>query len=290
MEAIEQLLGAQGGVLLRRQHRELDRQLDHCLRQGRLHALLPGVYTAAEPSWEVRIRAAAAYRPDGVLTGAAAARLSWWPDCPITAVSTALAHGRVAARRRGFAWERRSIPPDLVTFRDGVGMVRPALSVLDLIPALGGRVIDEALRRRAVLVPHLWNAFDLHPRRRGNDLRRTLLEDSRDSPWSEAERDAHRLLRSAGLTGFRTNRRVEAGDAVYCVDIAYPQPRVIVEIDGWKYHRGRGSFVQDRWRYSRLAAAGWAVLPLAAEALTTDPEAVVELVRTALVDRGWRPS
>ena len=65
---------------------------------------------------------------------------------------------------------------------------------------------------------------------------------------------------------------------------------MIVEIDGWKYHRGRGSFVQDRWRYSRLAAAGWAVLPLAAEALTTDPEAVVELVRTALADRGWRPS
>ena len=251
-----------------------------------MRAALPGVYTGAEPSWEVLTRAAARYRPDAIVTGAAAARLLWWPECPITSVTAAIPAGRTRRDSTGFTWERRRVPPELVTYRDGIGIAKPALSVVDLIPDLGGRVIDEALRRRAVLLPHLWEAFAACPNRRGNHLRRDLLEDSKDSPWSEAERDAHRLLRGAGLTGYCTNYRIKVKGVSYYVDIAFPQLRVIVEIDGWGFHKGRVPFVKDRWRYSRLAAAGWTVLPLAAEVLTTDPDAFIEVVRDALESSG----
>ena len=52
----------------------------------------------------------------------------------------------------------------------------PALTVLDLIPTLGGKPIDEALRRRAATLEQMWRALELTPDRRGNTLRRALLD------------------------------------------------------------------------------------------------------------------
>ena len=42
--------------------------------------------------------------------------------------------------RTGFGWERRTIPPELIVHRDNLRFACPAMSVLDLIPALGGAV------------------------------------------------------------------------------------------------------------------------------------------------------
>ena len=153
--------------------------------------------------------------------------------------------------------------------------------MLDLIPVLGGRVIDEGLRRGAVTLQGLWDAFELTRRRRENALRRELLHDSRDEPWSEAERTAHRLLRAAGIVGWRTNYRITIGDAVFFVDIAFPALRLVIEIDGWEFHGTRAAFTRDRWRYARLGAATWTVLPFAAEALD-DPDEFIAVVRTAM--------
>jgi len=282
MERILELLHFEGGVLRRSQHRTLSRQLDHCLRRGLLLAILPGVYTAPEPSWEVRTRAAAAFRRDAIIVGAAAARALWWPDCPISEVSAALPSGTVERRYPGFGWERRTIPPELIVHRDNLRFACPALSVLDLIPALGGAVIDEALRRGSTTLPELWLGLDACRHRKGNALSRALLHDSRDLPWSEAERLAHQLLRGAGISGWRTNYHIRIDGIDHFVDIAFPHQRVIVEIDGWQFHGNRAAFVSDRRRYARLAAAGWTVLPFAAEVLSDDPEGFVALVRTAL--------
>ncbi len=59
----------------------------------------------------------------------------------------------------------------------------------------------------------------------------------------------------------------------------------MIEIDGWQYHKARGAFVADRWRYSRLAAADWLVLPLAATAIEDEPDEFVSLVTAALQSR-----
>ena len=282
MERILELLHLEGGVLQRKRHRTLTRQLDQCIRRGRLRAILPGVYTEPEPSWEARMRAAAAFRCDAVITGAAAARSLWWPECPITAVSAALSSGTVERAYSGFSWERRSIPPELIVHRGDLRFVCPALSVLDLIPTLGGTVIDEALRRGSTTLPELWQGLHTCPHRPGNTRRRLLLHDSRDAPWSEPERMAHQLLRAARIGGWRTNYRIRIGEITHFVDIAFPQQRVAVEIDGWEHHGTRSAFVKDRWRYARLAAAHWIVLPFAAQVLTDEPDTFIELVRTAV--------
>ena len=245
---------------------------------------MPGVYTAPEPTWETRIRAADAYRPGCILTGAVAAMITWWPEVPVNAVTVAVPH-QVKGTHRAFSFEQRRVPLELVVHRQGLRIAAPALSVLDLIPELGGRVIDEALRRRAVRLTDLWRALALCPGRSHNDLRRALLKDSRDEPWSEAERTAHRLLREAGISGWRTNYPITLGGVTFTVDIAFPQQRVVIEVDSWQHHGTRSAFVKDRWRYSRLAAADWAVLPLAAVSISDEPDDVLEVLCAALTRR-----
>ena len=69
---VERRLRATGGVLARRDHRDVAGSLDRHLRAGRLVAVLPGVYCPPELSSEelVRTRAAALWAgPDAVLTG-----------------------------------------------------------------------------------------------------------------------------------------------------------------------------------------------------------------------------
>lgn len=271
-------------MLVRREHPALTRQLDYGVRTGHLRAILPGIYTLPEPTWETKVRAAAAFRPGCVFTGAIAAMLLWWPEVPIAEVSAAIPH-TVRAEHPGFAWQRRTIPPDLIVDREQLRIAHPAISVLDLVPVLGGSVIDEALRRRMVTLHELQTALKQLPFRAMNVQRRMLLDDSRDEPWSEPERIAHRLLRAAGLTGFRTNHPIVLKDTRYWVDIAFLRERVVIEIDGWRFHKGRQSFGADRWRYARLTADNWKVLPFDSVAVTDQPEEFIGVVRTALESR-----
>lgn len=248
---------------------------------GLLEAPLPGIYTAPDPGWHTRVRAAAAFRPGCVITGAAAAMLLWWPEVPIDAVAVAVAHDVHGTYPR-YTWERRRLPLDLVADRDGVRIACPAASILDLVPTLGGNVIDEGLRRRAVTLSELWSAYRAQPYRPHNQLRVEMLNDSRHEPWSEAERKAHRLLRAARLTGWRTNHLIRIDGRNYFADIAFPAVRVIVELDGFSHHGSKKAFVDDRWRYSRFAAHGWRVLPFAASVLDDDPQGFLTLVRRAV--------
>lgn len=266
-------------VLCRRDHHELRRPIDHCLATGELVSVLPGVYTAPDPDLETLALAAARYQPDCVVVGAAAARLLWWPDCRVDQIDVAVKSPRPAWRR--FRVHQRAIPSDLIVERERVRIASPALSVLDLLPTLGGQVIDEALRLRKVTLPLLWQALDLTSGRRGNLLRRDLLTDSRDLPWSEAERAAHRALRAAGVTGWTTNYRIKVFGRTYFADIAFPQLKVIVEIDGQQFHNNPEAFIRDRWRWSRMTAAGWRVLVFPASA-TDEPEGMITLIRAAL--------
>jgi very-short-patch-repair endonuclease len=44
------------------------------------------------------------------------------------------------------------------------------------------------------------------------------------------------------------------------VDFHWPDHRLIVETDGWRFHRHRRRFESDRARDAQLQAAGWTVL------------------------------
>lgn len=282
---IELRLHRSGGALARSTHRDIAGTLDRGLRTGALVSVLPGVYCAAGDisAPQVRLRAALLWAgPDAVLTGLSAAHLTFWPTCRLDAVTVAVPTNSKASRP-GVAVERRRIPPDLVLRRTGCAVTVPALTAVDLaVRPDGGDVIDRVLRTGSATVDQMWDAHRRQPQRAGNALRAALLTDSRDEPWSEAERYAHRLLRAARISGWRTNVWVRVGETGYFLDLLFHRERVALEIDGWQTHGTRTAFEDDRRRRNELVLRDYLVLNFTWWQLVDDPSWVLDSVRRAL--------
>ncbi|WP_375429775.1 endonuclease domain-containing protein [uncultured Friedmanniella sp.] len=270
------------GLVVRREHPEQAATVDWLVRTGRLAPVLPGVYAAPEraPLTDVRMRAACRAYPDAVLTGAAAARCSFWPDAPLTTVDVAVGH-KVAARS-GYDLSRRVVPADLVVESAGLRFTSPALTAIDMASFDWAEPIDRALRSRTATLAGMHEALLATGSRTGNAARRRLLLDSRDEPWSEAERRAHRVLRAAGLRGWRSNRPVVVGGQLYFIDIAFGRSKLAIEIDGRLHELDEDVFESDRWRQNALVRAGWRVLRFTWTMIVDHPEIVVQEIRFAL--------
>lgn len=281
LDEINRLVATQG-VIARPDHPELDTTLRYLVRRGTLVRVLPGVYAASDQaaSPRTRVRALRCFDPDAILTGAIAARLSFWPELRVETIECAVRHSR--SPQPGYCFSRRQIPPELVICRGGIRYTSPALTALDLCARLGGEAIDQALRSRATTLAHLHRAMKLTAARVGNRTRRQLLLDSRDEPWSEAERLFHRLLREAGITGWKANQPVALNGSTCYVDVIFRKMKLAIEIDGRLFHTGAEVFETDRWRQNLLILDGWCVLRLTWTMIEEQPETVLAMVRKAI--------
>ncbi len=278
------------GVVARRDQPALVGCVDALVRTGQLVAVLPGVYTAPGRAAELRVRLAAlqAWCPDAVLIATTAARLTFWPTASDALVEAAV---RRRGTHPGFRLVTRRVPEELLVQRGPLRMTAPALTALDLCDD-GADVLDLVLRSRAATLADLWRAFELTRGRRGNQQRLVHLLDSKDEPWSAAERRCHRLLREAGIDGWRPNLPVRAGDRRFYLDVAFPDAGLVVEIDGRLHEDDEDVFENDRWRQNALVLDGWVVLRFTWKMLTQHPEVVVETIRAALsaISDGGRPT
>lgn len=270
-------------VILRREHPDLGPALDWQLRLGRLTSVLPGAYSTPEAALDPRVLVAAVARtwPGTVFTGTTAARLSYWPEVSLRTVSAASRYKRVP--RPGLAWERREVPPELVMLRGGLSLTVPSLTALDLSDLDHSEPLDVALRKRVVTLQTLHDALRLTPNRPGNADRWAVVLDSRSEPWSHSERLGHRLLRRAGITGWKANApfREPTGN-LYYIDVAFERIKLAIEIDGRIHATDPEVFESDRWRQNALMLAGWRVLRFTYRMLEDHPEAFVASVRKAL--------
>ena len=80
-----------------------------------------------------------------------------------------------------------------------------------------------------------------------------------------------RAIVGAGLPEPVQQHPVSVGGRQYRIDLAYPEHKVAIEIDGWEYHRSRSAFDDDRTRANDLVVAGWHVLRFTSG--TTDAQA-----------------
>jgi len=246
---------------------------------------LPGVFAlpGVAADFERAVIAGALWAgPDAVLVGSAAARLSFWPKLRDDEIDFAIP---IRRRVRYGRWTKfyRTIPEELIWHRHSIRITCPALTAVDLAAgAAGGNAIDEALRTGAATLEDLWAAFALQPDRPGNSLRRMLLADSRDRPWSEGERELHRVLRAGGITGWKTNQSIRIDRKEYRGDVLFEKCKVIAEVDGWEYHGTRDAFENDRRRRNELEAAGYLVLNFTWLQITKNPAWVVNCIRRAL--------
>jgi very-short-patch-repair endonuclease len=220
--------------------------------------------------------------PDAVITGPAAARLTFWPEVAVPVVT--LSRRDRLRVREGYRVCRERLPAELLLERSGLRVTAPALTALDLVPCVGGGGIHEALRTGAATLDQLWDALRATSGRAGNSLRRAALLDSRRCPWSEAERLLHQLLYRADIRGWSGNVTIECRGHRYPVDVAFRRRRVIIEVDGYAYHRAENvaQFHRDRQKWSNLTATGWTVLHFTWDHLVTEPEWVIATIRRAL--------
>ena len=270
------------GLVVCRHHPELAGAIDWALHTHHLRAVLPGVYAPPEIAHlpETRIRAVCLRHPDAVLLTGAAARVSYWPGAPMPRITVARRNATPA--QPGYAFTRRRIPPELVVEQGGLRFTDPALTAIDMATFSCSDAIDRALRTRTATLPGMYEALARTANRIGNPERMRLLLDSRDLPWSAAERLGHRILRRACIRGWQPNLPVRLAGRLYYIDVAFRLLKVALEIDGRLHEEDEDLFESDRWRQNALVADGWRVLRFTWDMLQQHPEAVVAAVRSVL--------
>jgi very-short-patch-repair endonuclease len=168
---------------------------------------------------------------------------------------------------------------------DGIPITSPARTLLDaatvLPPYLLERAIAEAQVRRLVRKRDLLHQLAKHPRRAGTRSLRRLLDDGPAVTRSEAERRLLKLIRAAELPIPDVNVWVAGIE----VDFFWPEHKLVVETDGFRYHSSRRAFERDRGRDAALAACGYAVIRITWRQLVDAPEAVIARIAAALAVR-----
>lgn len=270
------------GMVVRREHSTLRGAIARLVRDGELVGVLPGVYAPAgvRPDRHLRLACLARWAPDAVLVGRTAAQLTFWPGLPGDRVECALPWDRDP--QPGFRFVKRRVAPELVVRHGPLRVTRPDLTALDLCEELGGDGIDQVLRTRSATLESLHEALRLSGSRAGNRERRRLLLDSRDEPWSAAERVFHRLLRDAGITGWKANHPVRVRGQRYFLDVAFPGLRLAVEVDGRLHQTDPALFESDRSRQNALVLDGWTVVRFTWRMLVDEPEEVLAVVVEAI--------
>ncbi len=121
----------------------------------------------------------------------------------------------------------------------------------------------------------LWEAAVDRARSRGLDVSGVVDE----APTRSAlERRFLRLCRRHRIPAPRANVAVGA----FLVDFLWAENRLIVEVDGYEYHRGRESFEADRARDAELTRKGYRVLRFTYRQVTQEPARVARAVRDLL--------
>ena len=137
------------------------------------------------------------------------------------------------------------------------------------------RLAIEAAERRELF--DLWKVTQLLERargRRGVKVLNAVLADVRGpAPWtdSELERRFLAVVRAAGLPEPQANLLLEG----YRVDFYWSSARLIVEVDGYAFHKSRSEFEADRRRDTKLMLAGYRVLRVTQRRIEFEPRELI---------------
>lgn len=225
--------------------------------------------------------------PQAMLSHASAARL-WGLPLPADADDDAdvLVPDGTRTRANGLHLHRtRNLAAQDARFRNQLPVTSPARTVLDLTPLWTPRQLELGVDR--LLVAKLMRLADLAAALQGRSpagarVLRQLLEAHQGTTFtrSEAEELALELIRGANLPQPLTNVRI----AGYEVDFHWPEHKLVVEIDGYRFHSTRRAFEHDRRKAQALRRAGLTMLRFSYQQLRQEPLAVVAAIAGALAE------
>ncbi len=175
-----------------------------------------------------------------------------------------------------------------VTVHEGIPITTVARTLLDLAEAIDQRGLERAIEQAEVLRLFDGGAVDdLLARsngRRGCGRLRLALAAAAEPAIAASELEErflalclrHRLPRP------EVNVWIETEDGPLKVDFLWRRQRLVVETDGYGFHRSRGSFERDHRRDGLLSLSGWRVQRFTWRQVTREEEQTVRTVRAAL--------
>jgi very-short-patch-repair endonuclease len=263
--------------------------IEGLIRRGQLHPIHHGVYAVGHTRLTVKGRwmaAVLAGGPDAVLSHRAATAL--WELRPGSS-------GRIdvtvpGRKRRGCRGIRlhnvRRLHPEDRDVVDGIPVTavhRTLLDYAEIAQRQQLRLAIEAAERREIFDLRGLDALCARSRgRRGlKPLKAVVAELRGPAPWtqSELERRFLALIRDAGLPEPQCNVLVEG----FLVDCWWPRQRLVIEIDGYRFHKSRAQFDENRLRDTKLQLAGIRVLRITQPRIESGTAELLSDLRRALL-------
>jgi hypothetical protein len=202
-------------------------------------------------------------------------------DAAITEVIVPTYAGRL--RRDGIVVHRQRLPESHVTVHRGIPVTTPIRTLLDLAAVLSTGALARAFEQAQVLLhlPPAALAAEVlsRPRQRGNAKLRRILAgavDPRDVR-SVLELRFLRLCASYGIP--RPDVNVKIGD--WTLDFLWPDRGLVVETDGFDFHRTPAARRRDRLKDEFLRSIGLAVIRLTWADVAERPAQTAARVRVA---------
>jgi hypothetical protein len=258
-------------------------------RAGRLIALHRGVYALGhralrpEAWWYAAVRA---YGPRALLTHRSGARL--WGLRPYSGDPevTVRTHAGIAVRKGTILHRSTDILPLEITTVDGIPTTTVARTLLDLAAVVPAHHLRRAVERAVELelfdLTAISEVLDAHPRRPGRPPLRTLVADLKDHGTARTRSDVEAAFLQLCLDQDLPRPLVNDDKNGSERDFTFADQRLIVEIDGWAYHRSRRAFEADRARDREALRAGYRTARFTATEVLRDPKSVAAELRTLL--------
>jgi hypothetical protein len=292
VDQVRQLAEAQHGVISRRQlldhglHRE---RIRSWRRIGRLVSHRPGVYTLGHRLLTPRGRwmgAVLACGEGALLSHRSAAAL--WGLRPLGATTIDVTVGPAGARAPGdgIRTHRSTLAAAHATTCDGIPVTDVAWTLVELAaivpPHQLRRAVEAAERLELFDLPALQAALAADPGRPGSPALLALLADMKDHGVTLTRSDVEALTLELCLDHGLPRPQVNRYDNELEVDFRWPEQRLIVEVDGWQFHRSRRAFVTDRARDRAALKTGWRVARFPAVEVQRTPDAVAAELQALL--------
>jgi hypothetical protein len=255
----------------------------YAARTGRLYRVHRGVYAVGRPPVTPFERAAAAVLacgPRALLShGSAMALWGFWKrwDEPFEVVLA------IDRRPPGIRVHRCSTLLGRDADRQhGIRVTSPARTALDMAPRLKARaltrLINDGRRAHLLTLEDLDDVAGRNPTHPGTPLLRPHLDHPHNPTRSEGEDDFPPFCERHGLPRPEMNAIVHGFE----VDAYFPNERLIVELDGWEYHRDRESFESNRDRDATMLAHGIPTVRITYPRLARDAQREAARLHTIL--------
>ncbi|MEK9501835.1 type IV toxin-antitoxin system AbiEi family antitoxin domain-containing protein [Gaopeijia maritima] len=235
------------------------------------------------------------------LEWASGASLAGGPDALVSYTSAAYLHGWIAGEaprpvhlsiprpgprtRAGLRVHRvEPLQSDEIDCLFGVPVTSRGRTLIDLAPVVPKRdlerIVAHVQRNDELSAAQLDTLAVRYRGRRGARKLREIIEQPGGARFTRSEAEARflGLIRTADLPVPDTN--VLLGP--YELDAVWPRERVVVEVDGYAFHRSRDQFEADRRKDAWLTARGYRVIRVTWRQMTRHPTRTAVVVGRAL--------